>query len=160
MSDMEKLYGEIYAAYKDKVSRYVHGKISNYHDAEDLVSDVFLKVCQKYGTFDEKKASLSTWVYTLTRNTVIDFYRQSKEYCSGSGEFPANGGFDETQIGEERLERLADALSRIGQRNRDIIILHYYNGYTLKEVAEKMNLSYSNVKLLHGKALKKLQILL
>lgn len=160
MSDMEKLYGEIYAAYKDKVSRYIHGKISNYHDAEDLVSEVFLEVCQKYAAFDEKKASLSTWIYIIARSSVIDFYRTSKTHCEITEEFPSNGGFDETLLGEGLLERLADALSQIGQRNRDIIILHYYNGYTLKEVAKKMDLSYSNVKLLHSKALKKLQALM
>ena len=160
MGDMEKLYGEIYAAYKDKVSQYIHVKISNFHDAEDLVSDVFLKVCQKYGTFDEKKASLSTWIYIIARNTVIDYYRTSKVYYKISEEFPINGGFDETLIGEEQLDSLADALSRLGQRDRDIIILHYYNGYTLKEVAGKMKLSYSNVKLLHNRALKKLRELM
>lgn len=156
MKDMERLYGEIYTAYKEKVSRYIHGKISNFHDAEDLVSDVFLKICQKYDTFDETKASLSTWIYTLTRNAVIDFYRTSKTHCKIPEEFPADGDFDET-LGEERLDSLADALCRLGQRERDIIILHYYNGYTLKEVAGKMKLSYSTVKLLHGRALRKLQ---
>ena len=157
MKDMERLYGEIYTAYKEKVSRYIHEKISNFHDAEDLVSDVFLKVCQKYETFDETKASLSTWIYTLTRNAVIDFYRTSKTHCKMSEEFQADGKFDEILPGEKALDSLADALCRLGQRDRDIIILHYYNGYTLKEVAGKMKLSYSTVKFLHGRALKKLQ---
>ena len=44
-------------------------------DAEDLVSDVFLKAYEKYPTFDADRASVSTWLYTITRNTVIDYFR-------------------------------------------------------------------------------------
>ena len=156
MTDMEKLHEEIYAAYKDKVSRYIKGKVSNPSDVEDLVSDVFLKTIQNYRTFDEKKASLSTWIYMITKNTVIDFYRKSKPY----EEIPEGltvESIDGTPLDEGMLDRLSDALCRLKQRDRDIIILHYYSGYTLKEIAEKTGMSYSNTKILHKKALKKLQ---
>ena len=42
------------------------GKVTNRHDAEDLVSDVFLKAYEKYPTFDADRASVSTWLYTIT----------------------------------------------------------------------------------------------
>ena len=54
---------------------------------------------------------------------------------------------------EETLNELADALEKLPQRERDLIILHYYTGLTLKEVAVKMSMSYSNTKLVHNKAL-------
>ena len=66
---------QIYADYYPKVSAYVRSKIANHHDAEDLVSAVFAKVVQKLDSYDPQKASLSTWVYTITRNTVTDFFR-------------------------------------------------------------------------------------
>ena len=61
----------LYTAYSEKVRGYVFGKVTNRHDAEDLVSDVFLKAYEKYPTFDADRASVSTWLYTITRNTVI-----------------------------------------------------------------------------------------
>ena len=60
-------------------------------------------------------------------------------------------------LNEETLESLADALGQLPQRERDIIILHYYSGKTLKSIAEIMDISYSYVKLLHAKALKVLR---
>jgi len=55
------------------------------------------------------------------------------------------------------VQSLADALEKLDQRERDIILLHYYRGETLKEVAEKMNISYSYVKILHNNALANLK---
>ena len=65
----------LYAEYAEKVRGYVFGKLSNKADVEDVVSEVFLKVCEKYQTFDADRASAATWVYTITRNTVIDYFR-------------------------------------------------------------------------------------
>ena len=67
---------------------------------------------------------------------------------------------DEALLNEEALEDLANALERLTERERDIIILHYYSGKTLKNIAEKMNISYSYVKLLHGNALKALRVIM
>ena len=60
----------LYREYHGKVFGYIRSKISSAEDAEDLTADVFLKVCEKLGTYDESKASLSTWIYTITRNTL------------------------------------------------------------------------------------------
>ena len=60
-------------------------------------------------------------------------------------------------LNEETLNSLADALEQLSRRERDIIILHYYSGKTLKSIAEIMDISYSYVKLLHTKALNNLR---
>ena len=60
MTEAEKRE-RIYEEYQEKVRRYISSRIQNPHDAEDLVSCVFLKVYQKLGDFDETRASLSTW---------------------------------------------------------------------------------------------------
>ena len=46
-----------------------------------------------------------------------------------------------------------EMLKTLDQRERDIIILHYYSGQTLKAIAEKLRISYAYVKVLHNKAL-------
>ena len=71
-------FEQIYAKFKDKVARYIYGKIPNEHDAEDLISDVFVKVFKGLSGFDERKASLSTWIYRITQNAVIDYFRTAK----------------------------------------------------------------------------------
>ena len=148
---------EMYRSYRDKVSRYISGKVPNAHDAEDLVSNVFLKAYKKWDSFDANRASPSTWIYAITRNTVIDYYRTRRF----TGELPEElaGGerVDERLLREETLDRLVDALEELSRWERDVILLHYYSGETLRVIAEKLQLSYATVKLTHAKALRQLQ---
>ena len=67
---------KIYLDYKDKVFRYVLGKVRNTQDAEDVTSEIFLKVQSSLDSYDEEKATLSTWIYTITHNTVCTYYRE------------------------------------------------------------------------------------
>ena len=71
-------YEEVYRVYYPKVMGYMHSKISSSYEAEDLASTVFIKIFEKFETFDQSKASISTWIYTVTRNTVIDYFRVRK----------------------------------------------------------------------------------
>ena len=141
----------LYQEFEPKVRAYVYGKIQDPHEVEDLVSAVFLKVVKKLDTFDPAKASLSTWVYTITRNTVTDFFRTRRTMVAFEdymgGETPA------PDLTDDALEALADALVALKEKERDLIILHYYKGHTLKVVAEMMGMSYINAKVIHKKAL-------
>ena len=145
---------EIYAEYHQKVSAYVRGKVQDLHQAEDLVSAVFLKVVQGLDGYDPAKASVSTWVYTITRNTVTDYFRTLRavvpleDYMRDQSDDVPN---------EEALDILADALLRLKENERDLIVLHYYKGYTLKAAAEMMGMSYINAKVVHKKALTRLR---
>ena len=71
---------EIYKDYHGKVFGYIISQVSNSDLAEDLCEDVFLKVYEKLDTFDETKASISTWIYTIARNTLTDYYRTRKPF--------------------------------------------------------------------------------
>ena len=148
----------LYLDYKDKVTAYVRSRIENKYDVEDIVSTVFLKIYQKIDSFDESKASLSTWIYTITRNTVIDYFREIKTHIEFLDEIEADTLSADSLVDDELLEDLAYALETLSERERDLIILHYYNGYTLKRISEMMDMSYINAKLIHTKALSMLRL--
>ena len=91
-----------------------------------LAADVFVKVYEKLGSFDETKASLSTWIYTVTRNTLTDYYRTGKvseeipeTLCDGSS-------LEDDMCNSETLGTLTDALESLDEREREIIILRFY----------------------------------
>lgn len=127
-----------------------------------MLPSVFLKVYRRLGGFCEEKASLSTWNYTITRNTVWDFYQQETTELLPE-DWQAIYVEDTTEdllLAQEQLEELADVVERLDQRQRDLIILHYYKEQTLKDVANQMGVSYSNAKVLHVKALNRLKEML
>ena len=150
----------IYRDYHGKVHGYIRSKIANPQDAEDLTSEVFVKIYANLDTFDEKKASLTTWIYTITRNTLTDFFRTRRVFEEIPETYSVDDSVEEELCSEEALEKLADALEKLEKRERDIILLHYYSGRSLKEIAEKLGISYTYVKVLQNKALAKLKDLL
>lgn len=151
VSEEEKT--EIYANYQKKVLAYLNGKVNDLYVAEDICAEVFLKVYEKLDTFDETKASVSTWIFTITRNTLTDYFRTRRVFSEIPEELSTESDLEESYCNQEMLEVLADALTRLPERERDLIILHYYSGKTLKEVAEHLDISYAYVKILHNKAL-------
>ena len=145
---------QIYLQYHDKVRAYMRGKIQDPHDVEDLVSAVFMKIVQKLDSYDPTKASVSTWVYTITRNTVTDHFR-TRRTLMALEDYMVDEAPEELNDGV--LDSLADALLALKEKERSLIVLHYYTGHTLKEVAEMMGMSYINAKVVHKKALDSLR---
>ena len=153
MPDIETLY----AKFSGKVMGYIHARIRNRADAEDLYADVFEKVQRKLPAFDAAKASISTWIFTITRNTVIDHYRRSKPTEELDENLSDDTEVDEGLLNNETLSELAGALRALPEELRDLIVLRYYDGKPLTEVAEIMGLSYGAVKLRHQGAIAKLR---
>ena len=153
MPDVETLY----AQYSRKVAGYIQARVRNRADTEDLCADVFEKIQRKIADFDPSKASVSTWIFTITRNTVIDHYRRSKPSEELDENISDSSELDENLLNNETLGELAGALRALPEEMRDIIVLRYYDGKPLTEVAEIMGLSYGAVKLRHQSALAKLR---
>ena len=148
---------EIYTAYHEKVERYIRSKVSSPQVAEDLCADVFVKVYARLDSFDETKAAFSTWLYTIARNTVTDHYRTWRATDEVPETLAAEGSPEDAVCRAEQLETLADALEQLDERSRDLIILRYYSGLTLKAAAQQLGISYAYVKVLHNKALERLR---
>ena len=152
--------GFIYTQYRDKVFGFVRSKIVNQTEAEDIVQTVFLKVYSNLDKYDETKASLSTWIYTITRNTVYDYLKEKRGHpvlelvdnTVDSAEEP-----DDSLLNQEALEELACALEKLPQIERDVIILIYYHGKPKTEVAKIFDITYGQLRYLHDKALSRLK---
>ena len=144
---------QIYMEYRDRVMGYIYARLRSRADAEDLCQDVFEKVHLKLDSFDPEKASISTWIYSITRNSVIDFYRRNHPHEEINENIAMDDSIDDDMLNEETLEELAEALEKLPEQLREITVLRYYDGMPLTEIAKKMRLSYGAIKLRHAKAL-------
>lgn len=153
----QKQKDEIYRNYSKKVFYYIIGKGINETDAEDLAANVFVKIYNKLDDFDPSKSSISTWIYRITQNSVIDFYRARKSF----GELTENIVYVDESFDKmaqtETLTELAQALMQLDDRSRALVVLVYYDDMTLKQAAEKLGMSYSNSKIVMKKALETLK---
>lgn len=150
----------VYHEYYPKVLQYIQNRSNGDKDAEDVAQNVFVKVFGKWDTFDPKKSSVSTWIFNITRNTLIDYQRSMRfrqhEALSETLADDSEDLLDRLAL-EEEQRQLVDALETLSVEERDLIILHYYNEYSLLNIAGMMYRPYGQIKRLHGKALKKLK---
>ena len=92
-------FGHLYEEYISKIFQYVNYRVGDRTIAEDLTSDIFNKALTNFTKYDSGKAAFSTWIFSIARNTIIDYYRKrsneqklrnNKEAESGAGIFSAS----------------------------------------------------------------------
>ena len=154
-------FDAIYNEYHDKVMRYILKNNLNPFESEDICQNVFIKIMNNMDKIDLNKASLSTWIYTITQNTVYTHFRTKSRYTkrvlsigdNSDGFNPLEEiGYVDTSfdkiLNDETLNELASALEKLEERTRNLIIYIYYDGMTMKAAAEKHSISYANAKIL------------
>lgn len=124
----------IYEQYRDKIFGYVSSRIHNRAEAEDVVSTIFLKICKNIDKYNPEKASLSTWVYTITCNTVYDSLKALRD--RPAFELLREYAFSGKRRGEGAFGRIA---RRVGVRARKIAAKRTRCGYfvILSETRQK-----------------------
>ena len=70
-------FARVYDMYVTPIYRFIYFKVSRRQDAEDLTSEVFMKVWKYVATTDEDIENLRALLYRSARNIVIDFYRSN-----------------------------------------------------------------------------------
>ena len=71
-----KAFGEVFLAYSDKVKYLLTGLLRSESNAEELAQDIFMRLWMNHTSIDPNKA-FSTYLYTTTRNTALNFLKVS-----------------------------------------------------------------------------------
>ena len=132
----------LFDQYSDDLYRFAVSFVGTKHDAEDIVQDVFMKLLSLKIKLD--KGSEKTYLMTMTANKCRDHLRSSAHKTnvdleSAEWELQYYEGFT------ERNKEVFDELMRLEGQFRVPIYLHYYAGYSYKEIAKILNLSESAV---------------
>ena len=113
-------------------------------DAMDLTQDVFLKVYKALGSF-RNESSIYTWIYKIALNTANTFLRKNgrlnQNYIEDFGENSLK-----TREHEELKTILKAKIEELPQHYRDVIILHYFEGFDYNEIAEILDINIGTVK--------------
>lgn len=158
----EKDFSEVYNEYYLKVFRHVRGKITNYHEAEDLVQEIFTACYRNYDKFDPEKASIGTWVYVIMNNRLKNYYRDKKDHASLDDdesflEIASEEVLEESVLLEEQKCMLMDALETLSERERQIVINTYFYKKTSADIAEMLHMTAGNVRVVLNRSLTKIR---
>jgi RNA polymerase sigma-70 factor (ECF subfamily) len=133
-------------------------------EADDLVQEVFLYVLRKYGLFDSSKGSARSWLIQIAYTQAFQRRRKLKslgfyepivdEKCCAQSAELAYDGTVEALFGRNCWKAIMEDLTHDQKR---VLKLHFFEGYTFTEIAEKLGQSYANVRNHHYRGLEKLR---
>jgi RNA polymerase sigma-70 factor (ECF subfamily) len=138
-----------------KIFGYTYYRVRQREDAEDLTSEVLLKVVRSLKT---QKGNFLAWIYRIANNTIIDFYRKRGRHPEISfqtieDKIPAQEPVSPF-LTEKRIKK---ALSCLTPEQADVITLRFIQGHNNEEVAKIMGKTVGAVKVLQFRALKTLR---
>lgn len=152
----------LYRKYFPRIYGYVIRRVGNREDAEDIVSQVFIKVVENLPNFSEKQGSFKSWIYKIATNTIIDSYRRfarrKYEPMESSAEIasPAKNPREELYMEDERII-IFQAISKLPQKYQEVLHLKFYSDMENEEIAEILGITVNHVAVRLHRALKKFQ---
>lgn len=127
--------------YVDDAFRLAYSYLGSRQDAEDIVQDVFVKLIRSDITITRGKEK--TYILTMIANACRDHLRSGNvKFCAP---FDEAIGTDKEVVEDDNDTEMLMAVSELPEKNRVVIHLHYYEGYTIKEIADILDIAPSAV---------------
>ena len=140
-SDREK-FEEIHTDYR-KLMLYVANEVlKNDQDAEDAVHEAFISVAKNLQKISQGRCRKTcAFVVTIVRRKAIDILRKRRRLQTS--EFD-----EETYVPAPSMKNegsLSSAIDTLPEKQRDVLYLHYFTGYSVREIAELLEMNPSAV---------------
>lgn len=146
---------QIYDAYAGKIYSYLYHRTGDTTLAEDLCSDVFIRMLEAVSAGRPWNTSLQGWLYRIAHNLIIDHYRrQSKRDGPEVDErWMAPVSYSETFEGLFHSMQLRTAMRFLTEEQRQVVVLKFVEGLSNAEVADILGKTEGAVKALQHRAL-------
>jgi RNA polymerase sigma-70 factor, ECF subfamily len=135
----------LWERYCCQILGFIRKRVADQHDAEDLLQEAFLRIHQGLCCLREW-SKLEGWMYRVTRNLIIDYYRKRKTL----EEIPEGLAAGESIPEEDPAARIALSLKEmvheLPEPYRQALILTEYEGLSQKKLAEVLGISISGAK--------------
>lgn len=144
---------QIWQQYSVSLKRLLQSKVANPADVDDLLQEVLIKTHQQIGSL-RATDRLKPWLYSLTRNLVIDFYRRRGRHNANLSQEPISGeDYSDGLWSDEEpvvLQQLGDCvlpfIDGLDQEQADLLRTIDIEGRSQKELAVELGISYSTLK--------------
>lgn len=137
-----------YKLYSPRILSYLTKRLPRIEDAQEIMHDVFLEALDALPLL-RNKDSISSWLYAIAKNEVVDFYRKTKIKSILLSQIPFlqlvadHINEPEFQYEKDKIEeRIEQTFKNISEKHRNILRLHYENGVSVKKLALVFHLSF------------------
>ncbi|HYM50937.1 MAG TPA: RNA polymerase sigma factor [Candidatus Limnocylindrales bacterium] len=140
-----------YQTHVTAIYQYIYSRVGNRVDAEDLTSQVFVKAINGMRD-DVSVAELRSWLYRVAQTTLADHWREY--YAEDRTELQDNlASPPPTRENSEAAQRVETLLETLPEQYRRVLELRFLRGYSVREVAQELGLTETNVKVIQFRAL-------
>jgi RNA polymerase sigma-70 factor (ECF subfamily) len=151
---------ELYEWYKPRIHRFLYYRLGDRHAAEDLTTEVFLRMLQHLPGFQFQGIPFQAWLFQIARNLVVDDFRKQsiRNHEPIDEALEANEALPE-EIAQGRMMKaeIRDALLELTASQLDVITLRFIANQSIADVAQALDKSESAVKSLQARGLKALE---
>lgn len=147
-----KAFEELYAWFYPKIVSHIYYKFGSRHLGEEVAQEFFLRLIRRPPPDYIKKPT--AWVYTVCDNIARDMLSSEKNYNAAyaQGENSPDDAFEKLLYGEYKRQ-----IEELDDDSRKIVTMHFYEGYSLREIADLLGKNYNTVRQKCARALKKLK---
>lgn len=157
-------FARLYDLYFPRIYAFVLSKTNNQEAAEDLVSDIFMKVVKALPRFEWRDVPFAAWLFRIARNRLNDYYREFAKHNTSDIENVKESHFQDenlspkTQASQNELSDAVKALlSQLPEREASALRLKFFVGLSNKEIASTLGITESNVGVIIFRSLKTLK---
>lgn len=152
-------FGKLYDTFLDAVYRFVFFRVSTREEAEDITEQAFISVFEHIREYKEQGLPFEAWLFRITRNKIIDYYRSHKPQASLEeiADAPGDDNVEHTVEVSLTKEYIMDCVRRLPASYQEIIILTYIEEKTNKEISEFLEKPIAHVRVLQSRAINKLR---
>lgn len=139
----------LFNRYRDAIYRLFVQRLGGVNDADDLLQETFIKVYINLHRY-RPDYTFGQWVYTIARNTFIDYVRRRQEDLPIDERFAAPASNaptpEESFINLQQRRQIEHYLERLTPRYRQLILMRFFDEYSYEEIAAKLSLPLGTVK--------------
>lgn len=156
-----KKFAKIYDKHIDKIYRFVFLKTGSKELAEDLTSQVFTKGWKKFKLQGAEIKNMSAYLFQIARAEVANHYRETSKFQIVSAEsveiVDEREGLEASQDIQLIGQDIQKTLGQLEEESQNILIWHYVEGLSFKEIGEFLNRPEGTVRVMAHRALKELK---
>jgi len=156
----EQALGQLYDAYVDRIYRYILYRVNNAETAEDLTSDVFLRVVEGLPGYQDREIPFLAWLYRIAHARLVDHYRQVTRRGSHQDIDSVNvhlqDDLDGVLMTAYHQEKVREAMRSLTEEQQQVILLRFMEGYNLQQTADALGKTVGAVKVMQHRALESL----
>jgi RNA polymerase sigma-70 factor, ECF subfamily len=148
---------ELYLLHFDRIYSYLHMSVGNRHDAEDLTTQVFVKMLESIGKFRWRSAPFSAWLFRIAHNLAMDHFRANMRW-QPEEEVPEPDPGEGSAAEEEALESIGrqsmlELIQMLSHEQQQVLTLKFVFNFSNAEAATILDKTEGAIKSLQHRAL-------